>query len=184
MWPWRSPLAVVLGVALAGPAGAAQTHEQAASPCSGPEHRVFDFWIGDWDVFYPDGRLAGRNRIEPVLGGCALRESWQGSFAGSSLSALDSETGRWHQTWVDETGLLLRLDGGLENGAMVLRGTGPTWDREGLFAQDITWSPKGANAVQQTGRLSEDGGSTWTVTFDLTYRRRAPTDPAAAPSAP
>ena len=26
--------------------------------CSAPEHRQFDFWVGDWDVTTPTGKLA------------------------------------------------------------------------------------------------------------------------------
>ena len=71
----------------------------------------FDFWLGDWDVRDPAGKLVGRNRITRVHGGCALEEQWSGNggVTGSSLNAWDAERDRWHQTWVDNTGGLLQL---------------------------------------------------------------------------
>ena len=184
-----SALAVSLGIALAlagvpestaqpapqqgQPAQPAPVATPAPPPCQSAEHRQFDFWLGEWEVFRPDGRRAGTNRIASTMGGCALHESWTSADGahGESFNAWEPNAGEWHQTWVDDSGLLLRLDGGVEDGAMVLRGEAPTWGREGIFLQEIRWAPRPGGEVQQTGRLSEDGGRTWTVLFDLTYRR-------------
>ena len=159
----------------------------APPPCASPAHHQFDFWLGEWEVFRPDGQRAGGNRIVSALGGCALHESWTSAAGnrGESFTAWEPNAGVWHQTWVDDSGLLLRLDGGIEEGAMVLRGEQPTWGREGLFAQEIRWTPLPGGGVQQTGRLSEDGGKTWAVLFDLTYRRVAAASAGdAAPTSP
>jgi hypothetical protein len=87
--------------ALLAAQGAAPT--VAPKACAAPEHRQFDFWIGEWEVTTPNGAPAGRNRIESILDGCALRESWAGAKGGSgnSYNAYDRQSGRWHQTWVD-----------------------------------------------------------------------------------
>jgi hypothetical protein len=44
--------------------------------------------------------MAGRNRIESILGGCALLETWQGAGGGHgrSLNAYDRGRRPWHQT--------------------------------------------------------------------------------------
>ena len=47
--------------------------------CTAPEHHQFDFWIGHWDVFLPNGNKAGENRVESIEGGCALLEQWSGA---------------------------------------------------------------------------------------------------------
>jgi hypothetical protein len=44
-----------------------------AAPCDAPAHREFDFWLGEWEVRTPDGKLAGTNRIEREHDGCVLR---------------------------------------------------------------------------------------------------------------
>ena len=50
----------------------ALTTSPPAKPCTAAENRQFDFWIGDWDVTTPNGKAAGTNRINPILGGCVL----------------------------------------------------------------------------------------------------------------
>ena len=50
----------------------------ARPKCDTPQHRAFDFWIGEWEVWAND-QLAGTNRIEPMLEGCALAEHWRGA---------------------------------------------------------------------------------------------------------
>jgi hypothetical protein len=146
-----------------------------AAACSRPEHRQFDFWIGEWDVTLPDGRPAGVNRIRSIHGGCALREEWTGASgsSGTSLNAYDPVAGRWHQTWVDNDGLLLRLDGGMNGGTMELEGT--TVGADGVRTlQRIRWTPLGGTParVRQLWEASTDGGRTWRAVFDGVYRRR------------
>ncbi|MEO8385623.1 MAG: hypothetical protein ABI583_10295, partial [Betaproteobacteria bacterium] len=51
-------------------------------PCTSPAYRQFDFWIGDWDVTNPAGKLVGTNLIKPILGGCVLHENWFATGGG------------------------------------------------------------------------------------------------------
>ncbi|MDD3763444.1 MAG: hypothetical protein PHP86_09165 [Nevskiales bacterium] len=141
-------------------------------PCSIPESRQFDFWAGDWDVTSADGkRKAGHNRIEPVLGGCALHESWTGAsgFRGNSYSSYDRSRGVWHQTWVDVGGTVLLLEGGLRDGAMVLEGDQP--DADGPVRNRITWTPNADGTVRQHWQVSKDDGGHWKSVFDGIYHR-------------
>ena len=115
----RSLAAAALLLALAGSAGAQQ------APCSAPSHRDFDFWIGTWEVQIPNGTVVGQNTIRSVLGGCVLHEKYtttSGAYEGESFNMYDAGRGVWHQTWVDNGGLLLRIEGGLQDGSMVLQG--------------------------------------------------------------
>src|SRR3954466_11026504 len=103
----------------------AQTAPASKPPsCTASEYRQFDFWRGDWDVRDPNGKIVGRNRIVAIEGGCALQESWSGAGGvwGRSLNLFDNDRKRWHQTWVDNRGGFLQLDGGIVDGTMVLRG--------------------------------------------------------------
>src|SRR3970282_1522072 len=51
-----APFAVVaLLFALALPAGL--PGQEAAAPCSAPEYRQFDFWLGEWEVTNPSGEI-------------------------------------------------------------------------------------------------------------------------------
>jgi hypothetical protein len=147
----------------------------SAAPCARQEHRQFDFWVGEWDVTTPDGRLAGTNRIRSIDGGCALREEWRGASGGTgtSLNVFDVSTGRWHQTWVGNDGLLLQLDGSMKDGSMELAGA--TLGANGARTlHRIRWTPLGGQParVRQLWESSTDGGRTWSVAFDGTYTRK------------
>lgn len=147
---------------------------EPAKPCTAPEHRQFDFWVGEWEVHKPDGTLAGHNRIEPILGGCVLRETYASAaypYEGTSLNIYDAGTGRWHQTWVDNGGLLLELNGGMEGNRMVMRGA--TKGPKGEMLHEIAWQLQHDGRVEQRWRSSTDGGHSWKDVFVGLYRRVA-----------
>jgi hypothetical protein len=135
--------------------------------------RQFDFWLGDWDVRDASGKLVGRNRITRAHGGCALEEQWSGNggVTGSSLNAYDAERSRWHQTWVDNTGGLLLLEGGLRDGRMVMTGQAAATAGSAPASQRISWQPLPDGRVRQLWESSADG-SAWSVVFDGYYTRR------------
>jgi len=142
----------------------------AAEPrCPDPRSRHFDFWIGSWEVVNANGSVAGRNRIEPVLDGCVLQETWAGASgsAGTSLNFFDTARGKWRQFWVWREGTTLELEGGLVNGAMVMEGDS-TEDGKALRNR-ITWSKRSAGKVNQLWEVSEDNGKTWKAIFDGMY---------------
>ena len=149
--------------------------QQPKGGCTGSEHRQFDFWLGEWDVQHASGKPAGRNRITSVHGGCALHEEWRGAsgFTGSSLNVFDRERKRWHQTWVDNSGGVLKLDGSFADGAMTLTGTsieaGPPEKRT---LQRIRWQAQPDGRVRQLWEASENDGKDWKVLFDGWYSKR------------
>ena len=71
---WMSVFVVVILLATATGLSA-QEEERVTDQAI---YRQFDFWIGDWEVFNPQDQRVGSNRIDKVLGGCALHESWRG----------------------------------------------------------------------------------------------------------
>jgi hypothetical protein len=144
--------------------------------CTTATHRQFDFWLGTWNVM-EKGKLAGQNRITSVDGGCVLLESWTGvsGFSGHSLNIYDASRGKWHQTWVDNSGSLLVLEGTFRDGKMVLEG-----EHEGTTRRErITWTPLPGGEVRQHWESSKDSGATWTTAFDGRYTRATDT-PAPA----
>jgi len=149
--------------------------QATATPrCSAAEHRQFDFWIGEWEVRNPQGKVAGTSRITSILDGCAIHEEWSGAGGsrGESFNIFDRTTQRWHQTWVDNGGLLAQFDGGLSSqGAMVLEGAGRTPKGEPARSR-MTFTPLPDGAVRQLWEFSTDQGATWTTSFDGTYRRQ------------
>jgi hypothetical protein len=165
--------AVLSGVLAPTRPAAAQTAPPPGQACKAPEHHQFDFWIGQWDVTLPNGKRAGVNKIELILGGCALRETWAGAGGsdGTSYNAWDATRRRWHQTWVDNQGSLLTLEGAFADGKMILEGE--TVDTAGRKQrQRITWEQTSPGHVRQLWESSSDGGATWTVAFDGRYAKR------------
>jgi hypothetical protein len=150
--------------------------------CASAAYRDFDFWIGTWDVYGVSGAVAGRNVITRENAGCTIRESYAGGqgYVGQSINAYDAGRDRWHQTWSDITGLLLRLEGGSPRpGVMVLQGT--RRDRQGRDVTDrIMWTAEADGTVRQHWETSSDGGTTWATTFDGRYVRVTPQEPGAA----
>ncbi|MEO8267163.1 MAG: hypothetical protein ABI706_16785 [Ilumatobacteraceae bacterium] len=138
----------------------------------GPE-RGFDFWVGEWDVHRSDtDELVGRNSIIQLHGGRVLAESYttsSGGFSGSSLNGFDSERGRWHQCWMDSSGLVLDLYGGSVDGEMVMSG-----ESENGRSERISWTLLADGSVRHHWQQSDDQGVTWLTVFDGTYRRRSP----------
>lgn len=161
----ESSLVVLLLAALVVPPSAAD------ATCEGPEYRQFDFWLGQWQVFGSDGRLAGMNLITREHGGCALRERYStpGHYGGESLNAYDARRGVWHQTWVDNSGTVLLLEGGLDGTDMVLQGDSRTPTGEPVTHR-IRWTPLAGGDVRQHWQARRNGAD-WTTVFDGHYRR-------------
>jgi len=144
----------------------------AASSCNSAKHREFDFWIGEWGVHGPKGKLAGTNSIKAEFGGCVLHERYDTArgYSGESLNIYDAPRGVWHQTWVDSSGLLLLLEGGLREGSMVLEGQ--TVGPDGRTTRHrITWTPNPDGSVRQLWESTDEKGG-WAVAFDGRYTRR------------
>ena len=166
-------LATSLALLLAAPLARAADAPPPRVHCSAPEFRQFDFWLGDWEVTSPDGKPQGTNLVTRPLGQCVLQEHWKGvgGMSGESYNIYDRVGHHWHQTWVDDHGTYLQLEGGLVDGNMVLTGPErviggkPTIDR-------ITWRPASATEVHQVWEQYTDGGKTWAVSFHGVYRPR------------
>ena len=147
--------------------------QQKKPPCSAPEHRQFDFWLGDWEVRTKDGKLAGTNRITKTLGGCVLEENWTGAAGsqGRSFNIYSPADQRWHQTWVDANGLLLKISGTFTDGVMTL--SGERGSQTGTTLLDrIRWKLLPDGRVQQHWTVSKDGGKTWSDLFLGFYSRK------------
>lgn len=146
-----------------------------AGTCEAPVYRQFDFWIGDWDAFDMDNpnRVVARTRVSRILGDCVLLEDYQGADGhfGQSFTIYDSSRNRWHQTWVTNQGTLLTIEGGLEDGKMVLRGADRIKDKTRQVRGVWKAVPEG---VQETAVISTDGGKTWAQWFDLIFRSHRP----------
>ena len=142
-------------------------------PCSATAYRQFDFWIGDWEVQTPKGSPAGENKVEKILDGCALRESWTGvdGSHGSSITSYDAPGGRWTQTFVDDLGMVLVLDGEFRDGKMTLSGRRSA-SRGSSMLNRIVWQKMEGDKIRQRWEQSADDGKNWTLLFEGIYSRK------------
>ena len=155
-------------------AATASGQQAARNSCNDPNHRQFDFWVGDWEVTDSAGATVyGSNRITREEDGCLIHEHWVGSRGGTgqSLNFLNPATQRWEQVWVGSDGLVLQVTGKLEGTSMVLVGEGLGQGGNQL-KQRASWTPQADGRVRQYWQQSADGGATWTVAFDGWYRRK------------
>mgnify|MGYP000707646361 CR=1 FL=1 len=99
-----------------------------------------------------------------VIGGgynnnCSILEEYQtpSGYQGKSLNIYNQQTKQWHQTWVDNTGLLLQLNGEFKQGVMTLSGL--TVDNKGQeVLNKISWKKLSDGRVNQVWQTSTDKG--------------------------
>lgn len=157
-------------------AGFAQT-TPPPSPCSSnPVYRQFDFWLGEWEAYNPQGIKRGDSKIERLLDSCIILENWtatQVNYKGKSYNTFNATTGKWQQYWVDNVGGVTEyFDGHFENDKMILQTANLKQPNGNYLIQKMTFHNLGPDKVRQHGESSSDAGKTWTTTFDLEYRRK------------
>lgn len=141
--------------------------------CSARQYHQFDFWLGRWTAYSADGKKQGTNHLHRVIGNCGLQENWvgaNGQYKGTSYNVYVASKNIWHQTWVDNQGGTLFLEGTLTDGKMRLSGVRK--NQKGADVIDrITWTPLADGRVRQHWQSSEDQGATWSDVFDGYYVR-------------
>ena len=162
-------LAVILVLLASQARGEQETFNCEASAA----HRAFDFWLGNWEVRDAQGKLQGYNVVTSAQDGCMLQEQWQSvrGGTGQSINYYHPGHGHWRQLWTDAGGSIIDIRGGLEGGAMVLRGTiyylGSRTERP--FRGK--WTPLSDGRVRQVFE-EQDKSGTWQPWFEGLYSRR------------
>jgi hypothetical protein len=158
---------------------AAQSAPATPPPCTKPESKQLDFWVGDWNLTWPaqGGQPEGKgtNTVRKELGGCVVEENFDGETSngllGKSVSLYNARTGKWHQTWVDNQGAYIDLTGG--------------WDGKEFHLWREAVDPKGKKVQQRmiyknitpdsfdwSWEVSTDEGKTWQVQWPIHYTRK------------
>lgn len=146
------------------------------NPCMGDSHaREFDFWAGEWDVFVTGTKnYAGHSLVQIISGGCALLENWDSpASTGKSINFIDPVMLKWKQVWAGSYagGIQEFVNGEYKDSAMHFDYT--TIDAQGnkINGRFIFYN-QGSNQVRQFNETSNDGGKTWTTSYDFTYIRK------------
>ena len=149
-------------------------------PCSGPQYREFDFWIGEWEAYAPTGKKGGDSKISLMLDSCTILEEWTSTglqnglrYAGKSYNMYNAAQNRWQQYWVDNTGSITQyFNGHYEEGKMIVQTDNQKVNDTLWQIQKMTFFNLGPDKVRQFGETSSDNGKTWLTSFDLEYRRK------------
>jgi hypothetical protein len=147
--------------------------------CSAPEHRQFDFLLGEWDVLEtePHGEnyaMAGISSVKRISSGCALHQEWHpfSMEQNDFISHYDAGGKAWRQVWLDARGNRIDLQGAFEHRQMVLAGRMPGTEAGSLVR--LTWKQQGNGTVRELDERSADGGKTWKLAYDFTWWPRRP----------
>jgi Tfp pilus assembly protein PilF len=150
-----------------------------AFPCmNDPHNREFDFWVGEWNAYITGTKiLAGHSVIEKASGDCMILENWTSArvpFNGKSMNFIDPETKKWEQVWVGSNGGGNQV-GKFINGEYkdsVMRFEFQTSDaKNNKLIGRFSFFNQGPQQVRQLNETSADGGKTWTIVYDFTYKR-------------
>ena len=143
-----------------------------------PSAQTFDFWDGEWNAHIntpgSSGNIVGENKIERILDGRALLETWSDvrGFDGTSLTMFDSIQQCWRQTWMDNTGGIAQLTGHLRGDTMIFV-SGPVLNKAGQTEMTRMYIiRRNKDELHQFGEISFDSSATWAPTFNLIYKRK------------
>lgn len=183
---------VLLSAFVTGLPSARATAQEEGSVCRTPEHRQFDFWIGDWDVVNrqrrPDGTVWGvtgraTDRVYAVAGGCGIVEHWRGDTApgyvvGYSLRAWNPERRTWDLVllWPQpEQPRFFTLEGEFRHGRgeFFRSATDPQGND---VAIRFTFADVTSDSFRWNDGISRDGGMTWSTSWIMEFSRRDPLD--------
>jgi hypothetical protein len=151
------------------------------TPCSSdPVYRQLDFWIGQWDVYGKNGKLAGESKVDLILDSCIILENWRSAsqfkgvyYSGKSFNNYNFQTKQWQQTWVDNVGgSTAYLQGHYDDNTMVFKTSPFQFNKDTVAVRRLSFFNLGPEKVRQLGEISKDNEQSWKIEYDLEYRRR------------
>ena len=164
---------------------------QSLTTCEDAQARVFDFWVGDWDIRQSILRedatfvtLPAKTSVSLVLDGCALVEYWEGHvqffwegmqepepMKAISVRAYDPRRSEWNIYWMDTRSR--RFDTPYVGNFAGDRGDFyREWETpEGRSVGRIRFSHVLPDSVNWSLAVSSDGRQNWTTIWSMEMRR-------------
>lgn len=149
------------------------TAQGRPKPCSALEASQFDFWVGEWELYSAD-TLTGSNNIYKIMDGCTVQENFESknkSYTGKSWSMFNPGTKNWQQTWVDNQGSYIALNGKFENGTMTLT-TGVVKINGKDQINRMRYHDIKKDSFEWDWESSTDNGATWQTAWHIRYQRK------------
>ena len=115
-----------------------------------------------------------------ILDSCIILEEWTSAgvqqglrYAGKSFNTWNRAAHQWQQTWVDNTGNTTAFTKGKFENKRIVFSTDPfPFSKDTIAIRRLTFFDLGIDKVRQLGEISKDKGATWSVEYDLEYRRK------------
>lgn len=142
--------------------------------CCTSEYRLFDFWVGDWNVYDTTGTQIGENTVTKSVQDCLIMEHWRGSdnSEGKSINFYDNKDKTWNQIWIDHVGSQLILKGEGDDDQMVMRSDLVPGQRFHLYRNEVTWTLEEDGSVSQVWQLLDKDDQVINTVFHGVYKRK------------
>ena len=139
-----------------------------------PEAQKFDFWVGEWTVFNPQGTQVGESRIDKILEDAVILENWFGGqgFQGKSFNHYHIESEKWIQYWVDQASGRIHFEGNFDEEQNAIVYYELDTEQAGKPMRRLRFFNISVDSVRQFSELSPDSGKTWNVEYDFLYLRK------------
>ncbi len=138
---------------------------------------LFDFWVGDWNLTWKnqDGSTGtAKNVVTKVLDEQVLFENFeaegQNALKGMSHSVYNAKEKTWKQTWVDNQGSHIVLNGAIQEGNPVFI-TEPAETKNGTLQFRMVFSEITPNSFIWDWQRKKDDG--WESSWKIDYTRKS-----------
>jgi hypothetical protein len=134
-----------------------------------------DFALGEWDVFVGDRKTA-QVRLEPVLAGCAIRETWtalSGKGNGVGLFTWSRVLKGWTYAWASDVGAATFFTGSAPGAGAMLYVTQRPTESGGTRLRHWTLTLQPDRSIDELSMGSDDGGKTWVKEYELVWKKPA-----------
>ena len=142
---------------------------------------LLDFWVGSWDASWDEGegkKGYGTNTIQKVLDGTVIQENFEilegqnKGFKGTSISIFQARTKEWRQSWADSQGAFYCFTGDLKGNRKTFQ-TSAFETKDGRkIVQRMTFYEITQDSMTWDWELSDDGGESWTLNWQVNYTRK------------
>ena len=147
---------------------------QSDCACCTDDHKQFDFWVGEWNVYDTAGNKVGENAIVKLEKGCIINEHWKSARGGSgrSYNYFDPSDSTWNQLWIDSQGNNLKLKGHAKTNEMILSSELVPGQKIDFYRNRITWTQHEDESVTQLWEILDKNDKVLSVAFKGIYKRK------------
>jgi hypothetical protein len=143
--------------------------------------QYFDFWIGEWELSWTDQQGnagGGTNLIERTLGGYVIKENFEAEqgvlegYIGKSWSVYNTQRQTWNQTWVDNNGGYIALEGSVDDDKRIFQTAERELPNGNTIINRMVFYDITEDSFTWDWESSRDSGESWSVNWQIKYERK------------